>query len=493
MIADIQTRQPYNYQADFLISARNKTRIALFWQMRLGKSPTCVWWLMAKIPQPERVLIICPKSVIVSWKQELEKFNQPYIVLSTQNKDIHTALSSMPVWIITNYECLKAQDVPLKDMQWDAVILDESPKIRNHTSLTTHLFTNPDNFPHISEKYPYKTSRTKAGRKQLRAILTGTPAPEGYEDYFYQFKFLFGKMGPYQNLFQYKHDCLESDPYRSNKLIVKSDKLSFISAYLENNSDVLTRSKLNIDLPHIYDKRFVELDEKHRKFYDEFESNWYVDFVKDVMEKGLQDRSLNQLQTMWATVAQNYLHQLSIGFPKAKEAKEYFGKHKLNEVINLLKTDLKDEKVVIWCQYLRDLEVLQQYISEKTDKFAGTIKGGQTTEQLEKTLQKWNSKIWPYIDVILCQMRKASMGTDLSAADTQIFFSRSWSALDNQQATERLVHPEKIKNKNFEGLLTIDIITENTVDEDLHKALIDKKAESNVYKFFLQRTKMKGM
>jgi hypothetical protein len=38
-------------------------------------------------------------------------------------------------------------------------------------------------------------------------------------------------------------------------------------------------------------------------------------------------------------------------------------------------------------------------------------------------------------------------------------------------------------------LLTVDIVTENTVDEDLSEALLEKKANINVYKYFMQRLK----
>jgi len=474
----MKKRYPYPYQEKFLQENKRRYRVFLGWQMRLGKSPTALWHRNRFYPGRLRTLIICPKSVIVSWREELRKFNEDCSIYTTQNKKIHTLGASFPVTALTNYECLKAKGVKLHKLPWDCIILDETTKIRNPMTKITRLLTDHTNFPLNSPDYKYKSPLNN----QLRYVLTGTPAPESELDYFCQFKFLFGKMGNYTNFWDFRHSCFYNAGWESNKSYLPHDWfLKGLAKYLTSHASILTRKQLNFDLPNVYEKRFVTLDETTRKVYDQFENDWYSDFLTQIIKDGTGGRSVSQLSTKFAAVAQNYLHQLAIGFPKRE--KSFSAKHKLNELLEVMQ-QVKQDKVVIWCNYLRDIEEIFKALCEKYS--VSKIIGGLTTDQLTKRIQSFHKPNG--IQILICQIRKASMGMDLSSADTQIFFSRSWSALDNQQAVDRLIHPSKIRNPHHQGILTIDIISKNTIDEDLHLALLDKKASSNVYKWFLKRT-----
>ena len=85
-------KTPYPYQQEHLdiLQKRGVTRLPLFWQMRLGKSPLTIWWIKAQQPTPLRVLIVCPKSVLVSWKEELDSFSIPHVLFSTLHKDMQS-------------------------------------------------------------------------------------------------------------------------------------------------------------------------------------------------------------------------------------------------------------------------------------------------------------------------------------------------------------------------------------------------------------------
>ncbi len=201
-----------------------------------------------------------------------------------------------------------------------------------------------------------------------------------------------------------------------------------------------------------------------------------------------------QLETKFATVAQNYLHQMACGYPKHDAYTEFRSDHKLRELIQLLRNDLLGEKVVIWCHYLNDIQAIQQeirkhFLNDALPTKAVILKGGQSTQQLQDALFQFRTTTNLACNYAICQTRKASMGMDLSIADTQVFFSRSWSGLVNDQAKDRLIHPDKMHPTiDRKGILTLDIICEDTIDEDLHHALIEKSANANVYKWFLKRT-----
>ena len=516
---------PYQYQEDHLklFIEKNTRRLPLFWQMRVGKSPTTIWWLLNHKPQPRRVLIVCPKSVIVSWKEELSDLNISHLILNTKNKAIHEGWanldSSVPYniqekvqtysnffpfpWFITNYECLTANNITLHKQPWDAIILDESTKIMNPSTRISNLLCDPKNFPLSSPSYYFQSTFLSSdpsipSKLQLRACLAGKPNPESDLNFFQQFKFLYGGMGKIKNYWEFRKAFFRTGTQRrSSKYIPKVGTTRAIARYLERNAYILTRKQLGNELPSTYEKRFVELPPHFRRIYDEFEKNWYSDFLHQLLKDGLQGQSPAQLETKFATVAQNYLHQLACGFPK----KGISSPHKINEVIKLLQGELKGEKVVIWCRYLNDIAALKNkinnlWLKDKLPTQATILKGGMTTADVEYSLKKFrltekmesDCSILP-ANYMICQVNKASMGMDLSAANTQIFFSRSWSHLVNEQAKDRLIHPAKSETQ--QGILTLDIIAENTVDEDLYHALLEKKANSSIFKWFLKRTSFK--
>lgn len=494
---------PFDYQLSNLLEFKQKEikRLAAFWQMRLGKSPLAIWFLQNQKIKPKRVLILCPKSVITSWEEELKDFNIPYMLLLSANKELHETSGHFPMWFIANYEVCSAKDSKIIKLGWDAIIADESTKIKNFRSNISRCLQDENNFPlsNLNQKVQY------------RVILAANPTPETELEYFPQFKFLTntavgetlvenqetsaGTFYGYKDFWRFRKDCFFTDAESPGKYFLNKEHEAKIGRWLsENNTYFLTRRAVGKELQAVYEKRFIDLPPDYRKKYDDFESNWFTEFMDSLVLEGLHGQSPAQLATKFATVAQNYLHQMACGFPK-NVTEEGYSKHKLNELLDLIKYDLKGEKVVIWCQYLKDIEVIKAslkklyYDGSRDFADVADVSGKTTPEQLGNILRQFrDTESKGRVDYLVCQIRKASMGMDFSAADTQIFFSRSWSALDNQQAMERLVHPEKADREDFTNILTIDLIAANTVDEDLYRALIEKKGKGNFFRLFLKRT-----
>lgn len=486
-------RTPRPYQAKLLEDAKDRSKLPLLWRMRTGKSLAVIRWIKnherTQKTGPLRVLIICPKTVLVSWDEELTLEEIPHVIFSTKNKEIHH-WNMQPVWAITNYSTLIAQDVYLHELPWDAVVLDESTNIRNPNTKITKLLSHRDSFSSSCQDNNTGQAYFSKLSSQLRAILTGVPAPEILLDYFFQFKFLYGSFGKYRNYHEFKSNCFQVND--RGRYLPKVGVRKSVGAFLSEHAFTLSHSEANLNLPNVYQRRIVELDPKTRKIYDEFEVNWFSTLLDaHLKENNATSPSVGQLMTQWATVAQNYLHQLAIGYPK--KTPEFSAHHKLREVHSLLHGELRQEKVVIWCRYSRDIEVIYKTLSNKGIRTPATLTGGDNTEGVKRKLGRFRSTAptAPHfrqpVDTLICQIRKAAMGMDLSAANTQIFFSRSWSALENEQAQDRLIHPLKKEDPNFVSLLTIDIITKDTIDEDLVTRLIEKKAESHVIRLFMER------
>jgi SNF2 family DNA or RNA helicase len=78
--------------------------------------------------------------------------------------------------------------------------------------------------------------------------------------------------------------------------------------------------------------------------------------------------------------------------------------------------------------------------------------------------------------VLLMQIKVAKFGIDLSAADTMIRYSMTYSYEDVSQSEDRIVHPLKKSPLHY-----VDLVARNTVDEDLIEVIQDKKIDAKLF------------
>ncbi|MHC4647024.1 MAG: SNF2-related protein, partial [Planctomycetota bacterium] len=151
--------------------------------MGVGKSMMAVG--LIRLWECQRTLILCPKSVLPVWSREFKKHypaDIEVVVLSKGTVAKKAAVASdrlgntdaRPVAIIINYESAWRKlfaDLALSQ-QWDAIVLDESHRIKSHASSVSKFCA-------------------KLGKQtEHRLCLTGTPMPHSPLDLFGQFRFL---------------------------------------------------------------------------------------------------------------------------------------------------------------------------------------------------------------------------------------------------------------------------------------------------------------
>ena len=429
-------RKPLAYQGRVLDWAYPLDRIALFMEMRLGKTLVAIRWAESK-PGAKKKLVIAPLSVIKTWEQELEKEG----LVGTQ---ITRANMMLPMftdgWYLTNYEAIRSLELftkPELRIKWDLVICDESTKIRKTDAKRTQLTI--ENF----ENTPYK------------AILSGFPAPESMLDYYTQYKFLNGQfMDCYTwHDFEYRYGELKN--------YVVASKRNAILNYVKENSYTLKRYECGVGSKKEYTNRYVQFDEKSngREVYDKFQMQWYY--------KGGGD---SEYSTNFILAAQRILQQIASGTVRHPEV-DFYSEHKLKELVSLLNGELHGEKVVIWCAHSGEIKMTMRKLGDKARYIAGDVNQVQRDRNLAK-FQQVDSDV----RYLVCQLGCADMGLDMSAADTAIYFSNSMQVEHRYQSEDRIVHPKKQV-----PLLYIDLLTEGTIDEDIRRALDDKPKRTGLY------------
>ena len=199
----------------------------------------------------------------------------------------------------------------------------------------------------------------------------------------------------------------------------------------------------------VYEDRYVTLSPAVRKIYNEIEDNFELPSGETTI----------YTMTVWS-----WLRQLCGGHVKDDTNITNFAK--METVLDLLKGELKGEKVVIYATHLGEIALLQRELNAaKIPNLA--IHGDVPVATRNQYRRLFEASPEPM--VFISQPVVAQMGMDLSCSDTCIYYSEPVELLLRRQTEDRLVSVPKV-DKGV-PILYITLITRGTVDEDIHLAL----------------------
>ena len=428
----MRTLRPYQAEAvEYLLSHRCA---ALFMEMRLGKTLVVVRALQ-ELDLPGCILVVAPMVGLWAWKRELDLEGIPHVRIQG-SRDQRTALAGQQAWNIINYEALRATPGIL-NINWSAIVLDESRRIANPRAQITRLL----------QKFSNPCTR--------RILLSGNPAPEGPEEFFEQMRFLFGRFLGCTNFWQFRQAFFA--PCGPYEWVPRPTAVSRIKAAVHSSAFMLTRKDAGISTLKIYERRTVQLKKDGRKLYEqilkEFAGSW-----------GNKDFS-----TKWVPVQYMWLQQVASGFL----GNDLVESAKFDELVSLLTGELCAEQVVVWFRFNSGLAEAERRL-RKAGVTSGKILGEVVPAEREQRIDAFRAG---RIRVLLCQIKAAKEAIDLSVASTAIYFSNSHSLDERVQSEDRILSTQKT-----DPLLYLDLVTEGTVDEDIVDLLQDKKVEA---RFFL--------
>lgn len=431
--------------------AKPLSRIALFMEMRLGKSMVAIRW--AEFNKAKRILVVAPLSVLPSWEEELLKEENAYedicYLRGEKDERYQLAKTSKAPWNLINYEALLEENPSynpnlqrgrnskkrvggeILKLPWDCLIVDESTRIRNPKAETSYHLTHDSD--HVS----------------LKAILSGLPAPESSLDYYQQFKFLYGSFMHFHDYWTFRNRrfmCIGYDwvpsKFVRGKIKEEVHRLSF----------VLTRKQAGVGSKKVYEKRYVDMTPAQVKLYKEIKKGFSYKLEEEEKE------------TKWVPVKYLWMGQIAGGLtPEGK----LVSNNKTNELIELLKGELKNESVVVWFRYNQEIRHVYEQLTKKKIKtgiFTGEDKSGSDM------FKKRN------VQVLLAQARCGQYGIDWSIASTAIYYSNYYDCEVRYQSEDRIVHPKK-----KEPLLYIDLICKDSIDESVMKILREKRVSARQF------------
>lgn len=432
--------KPHQYQHKAYRYLLEKQRCALFLGLGLGKtviSLTAIADLLDGI-DVEKVLIVAPLRVARNtWANEINKWNHTrhlsYRVIKGTpaqrrrqvdgGEDIHVINYEQLVWLVNHFGA---------SWPYDMIVFDEFSKLKSH-----------------------KTKRFKAIRKILKFVdrivgLTGTPASNGLKDLWAQTFILDNgyRLGNTFSAFQnrwfitdYMGYNITPQPWADEQI---HDAISDICLSMSAED--------YLEIPDVsYVEVLVDMPEQAVKTYKELEKEMYLEF-----ESG-------EVTAMNAAVLTNKCRQLANGalyVGGSRETWQDIHDEKIEALADII--DEADTPVLVAYSFRSDLARLQNRFEQ-----------AQALDKNPETIDRWNAGEIP---VLLTHSMSAAHGLNLQAGGRHaVWFGMEWSLELYQQFNGRLHRQGQTK-----PVFIHHIIAKNTVDEQVLKALQEKRSVQDI-------------
>ena len=440
---------PHDYQRYCITRIIQDEALALFLDMGLGKTVitlTAVCDLVFNRFLVSRCLVIAPKKVAEdTWTREQDKWDhlrllkvQP--VLGAKEKRIRALNSPGNIFVINRENVPWLVDHYRNDWPFDMVVIDESSSFKSHQAKRFKALRNI--------------------RRHIRRLveLTGTPSPNGLTDLWAQLYLLDGGQRLGRTLTE----------YRNNYFVPASRNATTIFSYeplpganekiheLIRDICISLSAKDYLSLPDRIDNvRYVQLDAKARRAYEEMEREQILELPDGALDAGS------------AAVLSGKLLQLANGAvyhtketvvdDHVTEEREVVQIHdnKLEGFLELLE-ELGGKHALVFYNFQHDLERIHRVLA-KTKLAVRELKG--TADIAEGNAGR--------IDILLAHPASVAYGLNLQEGGSDvIWFGLNWNLELYQQANARL-HRQGQKHTVY----VHHLLAAGTVDEDVMSAL----------------------
>jgi SNF2 family DNA or RNA helicase len=410
-------------------------------------------------------IIVAPKGVYRNWYSQeipnhLASHIQPTMVLwtaltsKTKDKEYQSLFETghdLHI-LIMNVEALstkKGLEFAAKFMRCHEtmIAIDESTTIKNPSAKRT------------------KAILALGKAAKYRRILTGSPVTKSPLDLFTQCGFLNSYLLGYDSFYAFRNRYANMIDRnfggRRVQLIGSYKRLDELADKLKAFSYRVLKDDC-LDLPDkVYIRREVDLTDEQTKAYSTMKSAALASL------EGKMATAPHVLTQMMR------LHQITCGHLKNDDGTiTDIKNNRLKELINLL--DEVEGKVIIWANYVHDIEHIVKEISKEFGEdsivqYYGAISAEQRQENIEK-FQDPNSKTKFFIG----NPQTGGYGITLTCANTVVYYSNGYDLEKRLQSEDRAHRIGQEKSVTY-----VDFIAPKTVDEKIVKALRSKMNIAN--------------
>lgn len=439
----------------------------------------------------DKILVIGPLSSFAPWENEYKDcFGRGVesqrlsgdISISRSQKEQHLYSSSPKELTLISHAgvpLLEKEIIDFLKQNKTMVVIDEAHRIKNAKGIWGQS---------VVEIAKEATSRI---------ILTGTPVPNGYEDLYNLFRFIYPFK--FQEILQIHYDQLRE--LTKNAISTEDGR---VQNFTKNINPYFIRiKKKDLHLPSVQESIiFVDMNKNQREIYDFIEEKYMKSFqsnpsgtVKDVLNKAKLIR-LRQAATNPALLIKPLQESLedseygldpnrdfakmnnetiddSVIFAKIKDYKEASIPKKFEKIEEILKTKILPEngKVIIWTIFIQNAESLQEYLAQKEIRSKLLI-GRIPQEEREIIIEKLNDPNDSDFKVVIANPFSVSESISLhKGCHNAIYMERDYNCANFLQSKDR-IHRVGLSDNTQTNYFYL--ISKDSIDSIINEKLNEK-------------------
>jgi len=442
MASYIYKTKPYRYQHEAVRRALKQGYIGLLFEPGCGKSKVIVDWVscLSIKEGPQRVLIICPLSVVGVWEDEFaDHCPVPYSYDTLGPKDESLARHRNPKQVqvlVINYDLAWRRKALLARFDATVVVADESHRIKRPSTKRSWYLRSHNRVPH-------------------RAILTGTPTPRSFLDIYGQWVFLNRKRFG-TNFAEFKRNYIRYGGYMNRQV---QGYLNVKELKQKIDADAIIQDKSPLDLPpRMYQRVPVVLEPEAWKAYQKMAYELFLELkngdVSDAANVVVKILRLQQITGGWIKSDEGNIHQISE--VKIKSAQE-----RLEDEWN------GNERVVTFARFRPEVQALTDF-GLRSGVPTYMLAGGVRRQDRDDMRRRFQAEDGP--SVFIAQIQTGGLGITLHKAAEVLFYSVTHSLDDYIQACDRVHRIGQDRPVRYQHLVGV-----KTIDIDIYAALRQKK------------------
>jgi SWI/SNF-related matrix-associated actin-dependent regulator 1 of chromatin subfamily A len=417
-------RPPLNHQKEAIQKLVENKKFILADDMGLGKTTSTI--IAALETGAKKVLIICPATLKINWKREIENYSDKSIFIA-EGKNFSTDAD----FVITNYDIIKNFHDPKKKDEsqvltanFDLVIVDEAHYIKNATAQRTKLIND----------IVKKTERLW--------LLTGTPMTSRPMDYFNLLSLVDSPVAKNWMAYAIRY-CAGYQFNVGGRKVWNVTGASNLEELRDRTIGLtLRRLKENVlDLPDkIITPVYLRLKSKQ---YEEVMGEYYDWYDKNPEES----------------------KSLTVQFTKLTKVRQIIADEKIAQTIEIAENILEqDKKVIIFCNFTDSLNKITEHFGKAAVKLDGSMSKPERQHSVDQFQEN------PKVKVFVGNIKAAGVGITLTSAEAVIMNDLSFLPSDHAQAEDRAY---RYGQKN--NVLVYYPIFENTIEGIIYDILNNKK------------------
>lgn len=459
VVSDKLTLKPHQQLGREL--AQYHDRFAFFYDTRTGKTPlalTIIYDDLRKNPQ-HKWLVVCPLILIYNaWLEDAERFFPEIKVVnchaSTPKKRMEAIETPGSIYI-TNTESFVRYRSALEPLGFTGCIVDESSDMKSPRSKVSKELV--DFAQYVKRFY----------------LLAGTPAPNGEWEYYMQMRAIdyYGWQQSYTQFKEYYFVNMSYNP-QYEKLSIRPDRKDELLANVKRKAIYIDKEDV-LDTPgRTFHEVEYDMPKDLAAHYRKLKNELYLELGDDI-----------RITAINTGAKLNKLNQVSSGFimdtQAAKENKFYdtdltewylLDRTRFDVLQNLLNKDgIVGEQVLIWANYRREFELIQEMLGDR----CACVYGGVTLEEKNDAIKRFKAG---QVQYLIANPASADKGLTLTNAHIAIYFSLNWSYELFKQSYDRIYGDKSIQPHHCDYYI---IIAKGTIDRVLYSDVLQGKGDAS--------------